>query len=147
MPNIRRKAALVLGSITGALLFPHVALPCAKPDPAATSKVTKQVNQVRVRAGLPRVRPDRTLRRAAVRHSRRMANSGSIWHDNLSSWSRGRRAAQNVAYGRSGAQSFRAMLRSRRHRGQLMSRSYRLVGVGAARSCDGTVMVTVNLLG
>ncbi|MCB0872217.1 MAG: CAP domain-containing protein [Thermoleophilia bacterium] len=147
MPNIRRMVALALGGTAGALAIPSAAVPCATPDRAATLQVTSLISKVRGRAGLPPVKPDRRLMRVALRHSRQMARSGSLWHDNLAGWARGRRAAQNVAYGASGVQSFRAMWLSRMHHHHIMTAAYRSLGVGAARTCDGTVMVTVNLMG
>ncbi|MFN8108836.1 MAG: CAP domain-containing protein [Thermoleophilia bacterium] len=96
-------------------------------------------------ANLPAYQAQPRLARVAMAHAVRMARSGSIWHNDLASWANGKSAAQNVATGQSGTDAFQLMWNSPPHHQALVSRKYRLMGVGAAVACDGSVMVAVDL--
>jgi putative nucleotidyltransferase with HDIG domain len=136
--------ALVLGAV--AIVTPTASAQCGEPSPSAAQQVIKGIAAARESAGIPALRANPRLTRVANRHARKMALSGSIWHDNLAAWANGRAVAQNVAYGATGNEAFTAMWKSGSHRAAMMSRKYRLVGIGAARSCDGEIMVSVDLM-
>lgn len=136
--------ALVLGAAV--IATPTAAAQCGEPAPSAAQQVLQDIAAARQNAGIPALRVNLRLTKVATRHARRMALSGSIWHDDLAAWANGRAVAQNVAYGSSGAQAYDAMWNSAPHRTAMMSRRYRLIGVGAARSCDGDIMVSVDLM-
>lgn len=127
--------------------MPTAAAQCGQQDASAATQVLQGIAAARASAGLPALRPNARITRVARNHARRMALSGSIWHDNLSAWAAGRAVAQNVAYGGSGGEAFTAMWNSGPHRTAMMSRRYRFVGVGAAVSCSGEIMVAVDLMG
>lgn len=136
--------ALVLGA--GVIATPTASAQCGAPAPSAAQQVINGIAAARQSAGIPALKANVRLTRVAGRHARKMALSGSIWHDNLAAWANGRAVAQNVAYGGTGTEAFKAMWNSNSHRAAMMSRKYRLVGVGAARSCDGDIMVSVDLM-
>lgn len=136
--------SLVLAA--GIIVTPTAAAQCGEPDASAARQVLSGISAARENAGLPALKTNPRLTRVAARHARRMAISGSIWHDNLAAWANGRAVAQNVAYGASGDEAFTAMWNSSPHRTAMMSRRYRIVGVGAARSCGGEIMVAVDLM-
>jgi uncharacterized protein YkwD len=139
--------AAMAGSLLGvALAVPTVSSACEIPDPGAAQQVLAGIDSARAARGLPRLVRSPLVSRPAAVHSRAMARTDSIWHDDLARWSRGRSVAQNVAYGPTGAHALRAMMRSAPHRLNILSRRYRLVGVGAARSCSGTAMVSVGFM-
>jgi uncharacterized protein YkwD len=139
--------AAMAGSLIGvALAVPTVSSACENPDPQAAQQVFSGINTVRASRGLERLVRSPLVNRPAAAHSQAMARSDSIWHDDLTRWARGRSVAQNVAYGATGRQALSAMLRSTPHRRNILSGRYRLVGVGAARSCTGVVMVSVDFM-
>lgn len=119
---------------------------CPRAEPAASQSLVREINAVRASAGLPALRVRRAIVSPARTHSAAMARSGRLWHDNLTGWAGSARAAQNVAAGDTGTRTLGAMLGSPPHRRALMDRRFREVGVGAVRGCDGTLMVTVNVM-
>ncbi len=103
------------------------------------------------------LRLDEHLSAIAKRHSRRMANKGSLFHNqNLVAdvgdrdWSR---LGENVGVvpkldtlKASLKRLHRAFMNSRAHRRNILHRDFRRIGVGIARS-DGKVWVTLVFLG
>ena len=146
MPKYSRTAAMAaLAMASVAVVSPTAVAECGQPDPTATDQVIEQLTDARAEAGLPALRADARLARTAAAHARRMARAGEIFHDNLMAWANGRAVAQNVAYGSSGTEAYFAMWNSPPHRTAMLARRYRMMGIGAARACDGTVMVSMNL--
>ena len=105
------------------------------------------LNGHRARARVSRLVVNRRIRAAGRRHSHWMARSGNFEHERVLRWANGRDSGQNLALGRSPRQVVRAMMGSRGHRANVLSRVYRSVGIGAVRDCRGTVFFTVNFLG
>lgn len=118
---------------------------CPASAPSASRVVASQINATRAAQGVPALRPSPVATRPARSHSIAMASAGRLWHD-LGSWARGR-AGQNVGGGSSALQVFNAMMASPPHRQAILDRSFRGVGVSAARRCGGGLMVTVNFTG
>lgn len=145
MPFPRRTAALaVVASVASVIASPTAVAQCGQSDGNAANEVLAGIARARGNAGMTAHRDDARLTRIAQRHARRMARSASIWHDNLAGWANGRAVAQNVAFADSGAGTVRVMMASGPHRANILSRRYRFIGVGAARACNGLVMVSVD---
>jgi uncharacterized protein YkwD len=131
---------------------------------AAASQVSKRalvratlcvLNAERTRHRLRPLRLNRRLSLAARRHSRAMAEKDFFSHDSLSgasfvdrirrtgylSGARSWRVGENIAYGsgtRSSARSIgRAWLNSPPHRANILSGSFRAIGIGIARGTPG----------
>jgi uncharacterized protein YkwD len=118
--------------------------------PAARHAVRCLLNEARVRRGLPRLRGNPRLARAATRHAEQMVSRGFFGHDGPRGDTLQRRArtagylrragawalAENIAWGTRRSSSPRAIVRawiaSPGHRANLLSRVYRDVGVGVA---------------
>jgi uncharacterized protein YkwD len=118
----------------------------AEDDPATSSEVISLVNAHRSGLGLATFADNARLEAAANSHAMAMARSGKLYHSNITEWSAGRSAAQNVGAGETAAIVFQAMLDSPPHREALESPKYRLVGIGGAMGCDGALRVTVNMM-
>ncbi len=106
--------------------------------------IVRLMNNRRAAAGLPRLRVNRTLANAASAHSRDMASHGMLSHDasdgtpfaqRLRRVTRARMVGETIA-AMSGAVSARKVVRmwlqSPPHRAEILTSSYRLVGVGVA---------------
>lgn len=109
------------------------------------------INRHRAKAGLKRMKADRKLRAAAATHSQDMVAQGYFEHDGPSgdtvvtraqnagylkqsqrSWA----LAENIAYGAGGlgtaAAIVRSWMRSEGHRANILTKSFRDIGVGLA---------------
>jgi len=109
------------------------------------------MNRARARYGLPALRPNRCLHREASRHAHDMVHRRYFAHVTPGGSDPGRRArvsgyvprsaawlvGENIAWGLAGAARpawvMRAWMHSPGHRHNLLSRSFRDVGVGVAR--------------
>lgn len=98
-------------------------------------------------ARAPRVTGDALLLRSGRAKSVAMAGGGRFAHAGALPWARGRAGGQNIAMAPSAALAFQAMLASRHHRANILSRRWRFAAVGAARDCGGQVFFTLNFLG
>jgi uncharacterized protein YkwD len=121
------------------------------------------INQTRQRAGLPILRPNRVLRRAAGLKLGRIASCGQFTHTpcgapfttafRAAGWHRGT-MGENIAFGGaslgSPAAIFQSWMNSPGHRANIMSRSFRYEGL-AVRTVGlpgiGAVRVWVNTFG
>ena len=100
------------------------------------------INQARRRAGVPALRPNRVLRRAAALKVGRIASCGQFTHTpcgapftatfRAAGWRRGT-MGENIAFGGSSLGSaqaiFQSWMNSPGHRANIMSRSFRLEGL------------------
>ncbi|MBO8184637.1 CAP domain-containing protein [Streptomyces spirodelae] len=113
-----------------------------------SAKVLRLVNVERARAHCPRVTEHRALRRAAQRHSVRMARARQLSHTRPEHAGPGRRLAregyrfgrvgENIARGqRSAAGVVRAWMRSPKHRATLTNCAFREAGVGVSSGPGG----------
>ena len=126
----------------------------AQVDQAAVSKLVRAtlctINSVRARHRLPRLRLNAKLSRAARRHSRDMVRRRYFAHDSVSgasfvdrirrsgylrsarSWS----VAENLAWGSGNRGTperiMRAWMNSPGHKGNILTRRYRQIGIGIA---------------
>ena len=108
------------------------------------------LNGVRRHHDRPAFRINRNLSSDALRHSRRMAGSGGVFHTqdlyqvvrsySPSCW------GENVGMAGSMKRVLRLWMHSSGHRSNILKRAFRRVGVGVARS-GGSVWVTVIFYG
>jgi uncharacterized protein YkwD len=119
-----------------ALLLPSTALAGTS---RAESALLKEMNRVRAAHGLPPLRCDGHLERAARSHTTRMLTSGVFRHGAFSSRLerfdvRSRVAGENLAWGSGPYGTARAIvdawLASPEHRANLLRKSFTRVGVG-----------------
>lgn len=113
--------------------------------PSAEATMLRLINVRRSTAGRAPVRGSAALRKAGRRSSRAMARGAAFAHDSLE-WARGRGAAQNLAMAVRPAAAVAAMMRSPRHRRNLLGVRFTHAGIGAARDCAGLTYYTVNLV-
>jgi uncharacterized protein YkwD len=154
-------AVLVLVLVAAPSASAAGACSAANARPAKASKRTLVratlcvLNAHRARNDLRPLRLNRRLSRAALRHSRAMARRNFFSHDSLSGASfldrirrtgylRGARSwsvGENIAYGggRRGtpAAISRAWMNSHGHRANILSRSFRVIGIGIAVGIPG----------
>jgi uncharacterized protein YkwD len=143
-----------LGAATAAAvaaLLPAVAPATAQtpgcavsPSPGDETAIAGMVNAARASRGLPQVRMHDAIRGAGRRWSMRMATTGRFEHSSLA-WAGGRPGGENISMAPTARGNFVAQMNSPPHRRNLLTRAWRLIGVGAAR-CDGALFVTVNLM-
>jgi uncharacterized protein YkwD len=127
--------------------------PAASPAQATTSSeesLFALINQARVKRDRPRLRLSYPLSRKAHRHSVRMADAGWIFHHSclsclVSGWNWST-IGENVGVGGTVRSVHRALMNSRPHRRNILSRAFDRVGVGVVRS-GGRVWITEIFLG
>jgi uncharacterized protein YkwD len=123
--------------------------PCAtpgQPRAAEAGALARLVNATRAAAGRRPLRFTRGLTRMAARRSLTQVAAGRMSHGRGLGWApRGRMAGENLALAPDPATAMQVMLQSPAHRALLLSRAWRQAGVGAVRTCDGTVY-TVGFL-
>lgn len=103
-------------------------------------EATNRVRHHHERAGL---RAQDCLQRFAERQARRMARQDRMFHQELVPVARACRlttAGENVAYGYPNGRSVvnDGWMKSEGHRENILNRGFRLMGVGARQSADGT---------
>jgi uncharacterized protein YkwD len=127
-----------------------------QPAHAAASRVevaiVRLLNRTRASYGLPRLRSSSGLFRVADSHSRDLASHGMFSHsgsdgtsfaDRMRRVSRARMMGETIVEmaGRTTAQRVvQAWMNSPPHRQEILTRGYRLVGVGAAHGGSWTVV-------
>jgi uncharacterized protein YkwD len=108
----------------------------ATPEPcsvltAGESQIVAESNEARAQAGVAPLVVDCRLMASARRHARRMAREMNMRHS-------GDNVAENVAAGQKNArEAVVVWLRSPGHRANILSRSYRRVGVAGFIGPDG----------
>lgn len=124
------------------------AAPACAPSlsPADEALLTGLINAERRAEGVPKVVKQADLLRDGRKKSIAMARGAAFSHSGTLSWAQGRSGAQNIAMAPSAVDAFQAMLNSPPHRANMLSKDYRLTGVGAARDCTGQIYFTVNLM-
>lgn len=155
-----RSAVLAVAAIAG-VTAPAAPALAAKPSPPAADEaacvpaampgaeraLVEMVNARRAAAGLDRLAGDRSLRKAARRHSRLMARRGVLAHSATLTWADGRPAGENLAQAPSPDLAMTAMVLSPRHLRNLMDPTWRWIGIGAMTDCAGGQLYTVDLVG
>jgi uncharacterized protein YkwD len=127
--------------------------PVASPAEATTrpeERLFALINQAREKRDRPRLRLSTYLSGKAHRHSVRMADAGWIFHHSclscLGSGLDWRAIGENVGVGGTVRSVHRALMNSRSHRRNILSRAFDRVGVGVVRS-GGRVWITEIFLG
>jgi uncharacterized protein YkwD len=170
-PRTRHLGLTLAVAAAVAAAFPYAASPAADRMVAASrleTQVAARVNLVRRWNGLRPLRVSRGLTTAARRHSRDMGLKGYFDHDSVSGtafWSRIERNYASRGFGRwevgeniawsspraTAAQVVRQWMRSPAHRANMLSRTWRELGLGAfrvsrARGAYGGQAVTIVTL-
>lgn len=112
---------------------------------AEESCFTSKINGARASAGRASLTTHSELVAIARRHSKRMADSGSIFHNgNLANeapdgW---QSLGENVGMGPSCDAIHQAFMNSASHRANILDPDFNFVGVGVVIASDGTIFVT-----
>jgi uncharacterized protein YkwD len=148
-----RLARTPLRGLVAALVVATVAMPCSASASARQDRteaaILRAMNSVRARHGLPRLRIDPALARAADAHSAAMLRSGVFSHGSVQTrlrrYTRKRAIGETLAWmSRCNSRMVVSMwLRSAAHRRILLAREFRNVGVGK-RSSPARCMVTAD---
>jgi uncharacterized protein YkwD len=144
---MKRLALLLLAPL--ALMTPSLVAPAqAAPSPASyAAKAHQATNDHRATHGLKALKQNTCLQKLAVKQATRMAAASGLSHQPLGPvMSRcGLRAAgENVADGfPTGAKTVNAgWMKSAPHRANILTGRYRIEGIGAVQSRDGTWFVS-----
>ena len=130
---LRRSSRSVLVAV---LLF--AAATALLPPPAgadATDRMTRALNAARERNGLQPVQPSEPLMRASASYARQLARTARFQHARSYQASGFSRVTEMLGVGYRGCRPgvlVRAWLRSPTHRGIMLERSSRFVGIGKA---------------
>jgi uncharacterized protein YkwD len=154
--------------VAEASLFADVAPWSQPPDPAVPgegargpdendgSQLLAMIQALRAAEHLPGLASDGRLDAAAVAHSARMMQQGSLAHDagdgdpvrRIEALGlRPRETGENVAHAATLLLAHRALYASPSHRANLLARGFDRIGVGISRDADGSVWVTEELSG
>lgn len=153
LPRILATVVVALAALLSVVLTgpAHAA---AAPEPATVSArtttaadlyqglVRTTTNTVRLLQDRARLGRQDCVQRFAERQATRMARQDRMFHQDLGPILREcglRKVGENVAYGfATGSSVVQAWMRSPGHRANILDGDYRLLGVGARRSADGT---------
>lgn len=140
--------AALAGVCAGLVPSIGAAAPCTPVlSPSAEAALTGLINAERRAERIPKVVKKAALRKQGRKKSMAMARGAAFAHSGGAlRWAHGRAGAQNIAMAPSAREAFQAMLNSPSHRANMLSRRYRLTGIGAARDCTGQIFFTVNLM-
>jgi uncharacterized protein YkwD len=143
----------MLRGLVAALLAVIVVMPgsaAASPRQDRTeASILHAMNAVRASKGLPRLRTNRSLARAADSHSASMLRSGQFSHGSVNSrlrrYTRSRSVGETLAWlpRCDAGQVVKMWLASAVHRRILLARKFRNVGVGR-RSSSSRCMITAD---
>ena len=146
---LRAGLALAVAGVSVGL-WPAIgaAAPACAPTlaPADEALLTGLINAERKAEHIPKVVTQAELLRLGRKKSMAMARGGAFAHSGSMAWANGRAGAQNIAMAPSATEAFQAMLESPAHRQNMLSKQYRLTGIGAARDCSGQIFFTINLM-
>lgn len=142
------------------LIYPgqKITIPEGAPLRTLEQEVIRLINQERAKQGLPALTENWELSRVARYKSQDMIDKGYFAHqsptygspfDMMESFGlKFSAAAENIAYGqRTAAEVVKAWMNSPGHRANILSRSYRYTGVGAAKKANGTLYWTQMFMG
>lgn len=141
-PALRRTlGALVLAIATTTSLW-LVPAQAATPESRYQNQAFAATNKHRVEHDRVRLRKQDCVQRYAVRQAKRMARQERMFHQDLGTVLRACRlstAGENVAYGYPTGKSVvnQGWMRSAGHRRNILSPSFRLMGIGARKGADG----------
>ncbi len=142
------------------LIYPgqKVNIPEGAPLRSLEQEVIRLINVERGKQGLPALTENWELSRVARYKSQDMIDKNYFAHQSPTYGSpftmmqsfglRFSAAAENIAYGqRTAAEVVKAWMNSPGHRANILSRSYRFTGVGAAKKSNGTLYWTQMFMG
>ena len=119
------------------LVGPHSVDPAEAAATSREKKVLRMVNNARRNHGRARLRMHGTTRVKAHRHSKRMADAGTIFHSSClscmapsSGWSI---VGENVAKATTLRGAHRALMNSKPHRRNILNRRFRKAGMGVVK--------------
>jgi hypothetical protein len=129
---VRPVAALFLAAVTVLAVLVPVAPADAAIDSVAETRFVDSVNAERAQRGLARLRVATDLRDVARRHSVRMADTKSLYHNpnlrtDVTGW---QRLAENVGRGPSVASLHSALMASTGHRANILDGAVTEIGIG-----------------
>jgi len=132
-------ATLALLAATGTAAAPAQA---RTPEGKYAQKAFTATNAQRTEAGLPALKKNKCLRRAAVRQATRMAQREQMFHQDLGpvlATCQLGAAGENVASGYPNGTSVvnNGWMTSDGHRANILSPSFTLMGIGARKGHDG----------
>lgn len=142
-----RRSAIVALLVTAAALTGLAPGPSgaavASPESTYAAAAVRATNNARAENDRRALRVSDCLRGFAVRQAAAMAESGSMYHQDLGPVMDGcglSTAGENVAYGYPSGRAVvrRGWMHSEGHRANILSREYRLVAVAARRDAGGT---------
>jgi uncharacterized protein YkwD len=131
------------------VLSGFVTAPAARADLDAELHMKRLINRAREDHDRDKLRLSERLSNKARRHSRAMADEGTIFHSDLRKtvedfvWSL---AGENVGMGPSMISLHKAFMNSPPHRENVLDRRFERVGIGVVWR-DGTAFITVLFLG
>jgi uncharacterized protein YkwD len=139
--------ALLVALLIACVVAPSRASASSRHD-ATEAGIIRALNSARASYGLPRLRTNRALARAADAHSRTMRRTNRVGHGDVAKrvrrYVRTRKVGENLAWmeGCDAAAVVNMWLHSAPHRKIMLSRSFRRIGVG--RSGSRTCYVTAD---
>lgn len=143
IPPIRWMAALTITMLLASTLFVGLGLTVPEDAEALTARgrVLRLINRARVNHGLPKLRINKKVSQMARHHSLKMADRKSLFHTKdlrkkLSAWSPSA-WGENVGCGSTPRAIHRLFMGSSSHRSNILSRSFRRVGLGVAKAPGG----------
>ena len=144
MPTLRSRAIGVAVAVTLGLTLGTAAPAEAGRTPAGryANQAHKATNNARASQDMKALRKNDCLKRFAVRQAKRMANQNTMYHQDLGpimDACKLNTAGENVAYGYPTGRSvvWDGWMHSEGHRANILSSSYRIMGIGARKGSDG----------
>jgi uncharacterized protein YkwD len=146
---IVRGALLVLAAALPASLLTSPAAAVPTPEAVYASQARKATNAERTSRDLPKLSKSDCLQRFAASLAQRMANQGRIFHQDLGpilNRCNLRTVGENVAYGYpDGRSTVAGWMTSPDHRGNILDRGYRQMGLAARKA--GNVWYVAQVFG
>ncbi|MCD9198096.1 CAP domain-containing protein [Aeromicrobium wangtongii] len=131
----------LLIALFAALLILPVAPASAASSGKIESDVVKKTNAERTKRDLKKLKASSCVDRYAEAHARRQAKAKRMFHQDIRVVLKKchlSRVGENVAYGYTSVKSVtKAWMKSPGHRRNILTKSYRYIGVGAAKDSSG----------